>query len=88
MTEKLRALHGLKFTPFTPDLPTGAIYVPSRIDDFCWRIELVQVREGGFAMIHGDQRNGKSFALRVLAERLETDTRYCQFAGGTWLVRL
>ena len=70
MTQKLLALYGLKFNPFAPDLPTDAIYVPPRIDDFCWRIEQVQVREGGFAMIHGDPGSGKSIALRVLAERL------------------
>lgn len=70
MTQKLLALYGLKFNPFTPDLPTDAIYVPPRIDDFCWRIEQVQVREGGFAMIHGDPGSGKSIAMRVLAERL------------------
>ncbi len=70
MTQNLLALYGLKFNPFTPDLPTDAIYVPPRIDDFCWRIEQVQVREGGFAMIHGDPGSGKSIALRVLADRL------------------
>lgn len=70
MTQQLLALYGLKFNPFTPDLPTDAIYVPPRVEDFCWRIEQVQVREGGFAMIHGDPGSGKSIALRVLAERL------------------
>ena len=70
MTQKLLALYGLKFNPFTPDLPTDAIYIAPRIEDFCWRIEQVQVREGGFAMIHGDPGSGKSIALRVLAERL------------------
>jgi general secretion pathway protein A len=70
MTQKLLALYGLKFNPFTPDLPTDAIYVPPRIEDFCWRIEQALVREGGFAMIHGDPGSGKSIALRVLAERL------------------
>ena len=70
MTQKLLALYGLKFNPFTPDLPTEAIYVPPKIEDFCWRIEQALVREGGFAMIHGDPGSGKSIALRVLAERL------------------
>lgn len=70
MTQKLLALYGLKFNPFTPDLPLDAIYVPPRIEDFCWRIEQAQVREGGFAMIHGDPGSGKSIAMRVLAERL------------------
>jgi len=68
--QKLLALYGLKFNPFTPDLPTEAIYVPPKIEDFCWRIEQALVREGGFAMIHGDPGSGKSIALRVLAERL------------------
>ena len=70
MIQKLLALYGLKFNPFTPDLPTEAIYVPPKIEDFCWRIEQALVREGGFAMIHGDPGSGKSIALRVLAERL------------------
>jgi general secretion pathway protein A len=59
MTQKLLALYGLKFNPLAPDLPTDAIYVPPRIDDFCWRIEQVQVREGGFAMVHGEPGSGK-----------------------------
>jgi general secretion pathway protein A len=66
----LLALYGLKFNPFTPELPLEAIYVPPRVTDFCWRIEQVLAREGGFAMIHGDPGCGKSIALRVLAERL------------------
>jgi general secretion pathway protein A len=41
-----------------------------RARDFCWRIEHAQIREGGFAMIHGDPGTGKSVALRLLAERL------------------
>lgn len=70
MTQKLLALYGLKFNPFTPDLPIDAIYMPPRVEDFCWRIEHAQVREGGFAMIHGDPGSGKSIAMRMLAERL------------------
>ena len=70
MNQKLLALYGLKWNPFSPELPTEAIYVPPRIEDFCWRIANAQVREGGFAMIHGDPGTGKSIALRLLAERL------------------
>jgi type II secretory pathway predicted ATPase ExeA len=70
MTQKLLALYGLKFNPFTPDLPIDAIYMPPRVEDFCWRIEHAQVREGGFAMIYGDPGSGKSIAMRMLAERL------------------
>ena len=70
MNQKLLALYGLKWNPFTPELPTEAIYVPPRIENFCWRIEHAQIREGGFAMIHGDPGTGKSIALRQLADRL------------------
>jgi general secretion pathway protein A len=70
MNQKLLALYGLKWNPFAPELPTEAIYVPPRIENFCWRIEHAQIREGGFAMIHGDPGSGKSVALRLLADRL------------------
>lgn len=70
MNHKLLALYGLKWNPFSPELPTEAIYVPPKLESFCWRIEHAQIREGGFAMIHGDPGTGKSVALRLLAERL------------------
>ena len=71
MNQKLLALYGLKWNPFTPELPSEAIYVPAKIENFCWRIEHSQVREGGFAMISGDPGSGKSVILRLLAERLK-----------------
>ncbi|WP_297483255.1 ATP-binding protein [Ferrovum sp.] len=71
MNQKLLALYGLKWNPFSPELPVEAIYVPPRIENFCWRIEHAQIREGGFAMIHGDPGSGKSIVLRLLAERLK-----------------
>lgn len=70
MNHKLLALYGLKFNPFTPELPVEALHVSPRLESFCWRIENAQIREGGFAMIHGDPGTGKSIALRLLAERL------------------
>jgi type II secretory pathway predicted ATPase ExeA len=70
MNQKLLALYGLKWNPFSPDLPVEAIYVPPRLENFCWRVEHAQIREGGFAMIHGDPGTGKSIALRLLADRL------------------
>lgn len=70
MNQKLLALYGLKWNPFSPELPTEAIYVPPKLENFCWRIEHAQIREGGFAMIHGDPGTGKSVALRLLADRL------------------
>jgi general secretion pathway protein A len=70
MNQKLLALYGLKWNPFAPELPVEAIYVHPKLENFCWRIEHAQIREGGFAMIHGDPGTGKSVALRLLADRL------------------
>lgn len=71
MNQKLLALYGLKWNPFSPELPVEAIYVAPKIESFCWRIEHAQIREGGFAMVHGDPGSGKSIVLRLLAERLK-----------------
>ena len=39
MNQKLLALYGLKWNPFTPEVPIEALYVPPKVEDFCWRIE-------------------------------------------------
>ena len=70
MNKKLLALYGLKWNPFSPELPNEALYVTPATDSFCWRIEQTLVREGGFALITGDPGTGKSVVLRLLAERL------------------
>jgi len=70
MNAKLLALYGLKWHPFSTELPIEAIHVPPAVENFCWRIEHALVREGGFAMIHGDPGSGKSVVMRLLAERL------------------
>jgi type II secretory pathway predicted ATPase ExeA len=70
MNHKLLALYGLKFNPFTPELPAEALHVSPRLESFCWRIENALLREGGFALIHGEPGSGKSVALRVIAQRL------------------
>ncbi len=71
MNKKLLALYGLKWNPFSPELPTEALYVTPRIENFCWRIEHSLIREGGFALIHGEPGTGKSVVLRLLAARLD-----------------
>jgi type II secretory pathway predicted ATPase ExeA len=71
MTRKLQQLYGLKWNPFTPDVPTEALHVTARLESFAWRVEQL-VRDGGFAVILGDPGSGKSVALRVLAARLAT----------------
>jgi len=70
MNNKLLALYGLKWNPFSQDLPTEAVHVTVKVERFYWRIEQALIREGGFALITGDPGTGKSVALRLLAERL------------------
>jgi len=70
MHQKLLALYGLKYNPFSPELPSEALYTHSKIEQFCWRIENTLIREGGFALITGDPGTGKSVVLRLLAEKL------------------
>lgn len=71
MSSGLLAFHGLKWNPFSPEIPTEALFVPPRIEHFCWRVELL-AREGGFALITGEPGLGKSAALRLLVERLSS----------------
>lgn len=69
MNQKLLALYGLKWNPFTPDVPVEALLRSPQIDNFCWRAENL-TREGGFALITGDTGLGKSVALRMLTDQL------------------
>ena len=71
MNHKLLSLHGLKWNPFSPEVPSEALLVTPHIEHFCWRVEQL-AREGGFALITGEPGLGKSVALRLLAERLGT----------------
>jgi general secretion pathway protein A len=68
---ELLARYGLKWNPFTPELPIEALFIAPRVEDFCWRIEHALVREGGFALIGGEPGMGKSVTLRLLSARLE-----------------
>jgi len=70
MNKKLLALYGLKWNPFSPELPTEALRIVPKVESFCWRVEQGLIREGGFAMITGDPGTGKSVVLRLVAERL------------------
>ena len=67
--KKLLSLWGLKWNPFSPDLPSEALLVTARIESFAWRVEQL-VQEGGFALISGESGTGKSVVLRIVAERL------------------
>ena len=67
--KKLLALWGLKWNPFTPELPHDALLVTAKIESFAWRVEQL-VQEGGFALISGESGTGKSVAVRIVAQRL------------------
>jgi type II secretory pathway predicted ATPase ExeA len=71
MNKQLLALYGLKWNPFSPELPNEALLATEAIEHFCWRIEHAHVREGGFALVTGEPGTGKSVALRILGTRLE-----------------
>lgn len=69
MNRKLLALYGLKWSPFSPEVPAEALYVSRQVESFCWRVENL-LSDGGFALVTGQPGLGKSVALRILAERL------------------
>jgi general secretion pathway protein A len=66
---RMLSLWGLKWNPCSPELPSDALLVTPKIENFVWRVEQL-VLEGGFAMISGESGTGKSVTLRVVAKRL------------------
>jgi general secretion pathway protein A len=68
-SKKLLALYGLKWNPFSPELPTDGLLVTPKIEHFAWRVEQL-VQQGGFALVTGESGSGKSVALRIVAGRL------------------
>jgi general secretion pathway protein A len=69
-TKKLLALWGLKWNPFSPELPSEGLLATPKIENFVWRVEQL-VEEGGFALIAGEPGTGKSVALRIVAGRIQ-----------------
>ncbi len=70
MSKRLQALFGLKWNPFTPEVPVEAFLATAAIDSFLWRVEQL-VADGGFALISGEPGSGKTAVLRLVAERLK-----------------
>lgn len=70
MDKQLLSLYGLKWNPFSPDIPTEALHRHASFNTFCWRVEHTLIREGGFALVTGEPGTGKSVTLRLLAEHL------------------
>ncbi len=71
MNNKMLALYGLKWNPFTPNVPTEALHVTPRMESFCWRVQQL-AGDGGFALVTGAPGCGKSATLRILAASLAT----------------
>ncbi|MBE7500088.1 MAG: ATP-binding protein [Verrucomicrobiales bacterium] len=69
MNKRLLNLYGLKFNPFSTQVPVPALWSSPPIEHFCWRLA-EQTAEGGFAWVWGDPGTGKSATLRILAEHL------------------
>jgi len=66
---RLRARYGLKYDPFTPNIPASDLWNPPGFERFTLRLEHL-TREGGFSMICGPVGCGKSKALQALSVRL------------------
>lgn len=71
MNPKLQSLYGLKFNPFRPDVPVEALYTTPAVDAFLRRVQL-GIADGGYVLITGDPGTGKSVALRLLSQRLDS----------------
>jgi len=71
VNNKILALYGLKWNPFTPNVPTEALHVTPRLESFCWRVQQLAA-DGGFALVTGAPGCGKSATLRILAASLGT----------------
>lgn len=68
-TKKALSFYGLKWNPFTEDVPVTALFTTSRLENYFWRVENL-VRDGGFGLVTGETGMGKSTAMRMLADRL------------------
>ena len=71
MTPSIQAVYGLKWNPFSTEVPVEAIHPSQKVEDFAWRVQHGVGKEGGFALLTGSPGLGKSAALRVLAGRLD-----------------
>ena len=65
MNRKQLAKVGLKWDPFSTEIPNEALYVSPKIESFNWRLENSLIREGGFGRIKGESGAGKSSASAV-----------------------
>jgi general secretion pathway protein A len=69
MNPKLLAMYGLKWNPFSPEVPHEALLLTPKLANFCWRVENM-VGQGGFALVTGEPGLGKSITLRLVVDKL------------------
>lgn len=70
MNRRLLAPYGLKWDPFSQEIPTEALHVTAKFESFMWRMENL-AREGGLAAVTSlGPGYGKSASLRLLSDRL------------------
>lgn len=75
MKHKLQALYGLKWDPFSRDVPAEALHRTVLAESLCWKTEHVLLEEGGFASVIGEPGVGKSACLRLLEQHLQRGSR-------------
>ncbi len=70
MTRKRLTTYGLKWNPFSSDVPVEALQRSPKVESFLTRMETLAY-EGGFAVVTGENGTGKSATLRLLEDHLE-----------------
>ena len=69
MKRKLKA-YGLKWDPFSREVPAEALLRTALAESLCWRTEHVLLEDGGFASVIGEPGSGKSACLRLVEQHL------------------
>lgn len=67
--KKILTFYGLKWNPFSEDIPVEAIHKTASLSRFCFSVENI-ISSGGFALLTGSSGTGKSVTLRALEARL------------------
>ena len=68
MISDLQAHYGLKWNPFSLDVPLEGMLATAAVEHFTWRVEQLS-HEGGFALLTGEPGTGKSVTLRLVGKR-------------------
>jgi type II secretory pathway predicted ATPase ExeA len=79
--KQLLSLYGLRWNPFSPEIPDEALISNPAVNNFIWRVENL-VLDGGFALVTGEPGLGKSVVLRLISKQLHSikDVAVCEFS--------